>query len=53
MPADFERCVDNDGKVRTVTGKKYGCGANEYRRICIDDNGKTHLGHIKKYKKET
>lgn len=49
MPADFEACVKNGGKVRTVSGpdKEHGLGKGEYVKYCVL-NGKTHRGHVKK-----
>lgn len=48
----FERCVDNGGKVRTVTGpnEEHGLEEGEYVYYCIDEDGKTHRGekHVKK-----
>lgn len=48
MPADFDACQRAGGKMRTVEGKQYGCGPNEYRHVCIDKSGKMHMGEIKK-----
>ncbi len=45
MPAAFDRCVKNGGKVRTKTLSK-----NRYQRICFI-NGKSYVGEIKKKKK--
>lgn len=41
MPADFERCVENGGKVRTKT-----LSGNKYMHICVLD-GKTYAGEVK------
>jgi len=51
MPADFERCVKNGGRVRTVSGpdKKFGLGKDEYVRVCFL-NGEMFVGE--KMKKE-
>ena len=46
MPADFEKCVSNGGRVRT---KKLSEG--RFIRICFDKSGKSHAGEVKtKYK---
>lgn len=45
MPADFEMCVKNGGKVRTKRMSK-----STYAHMCIL-NGKVHMGETKKYKK--
>lgn len=45
MPADFERCIKNGGKVRTKT-----LSGGKYMRICFL-NGKSYAGEVKKYKK--
>jgi len=45
MPADFDRCVKEGGKVRT---KQLDGG--KYLHICIDKNGKTHAGYVKEKK---
>jgi hypothetical protein len=42
MPADFDKCVTEGGKVRTLD-----VNANQYMHICIDKNGKSHRGEIK------
>jgi len=41
MPADFEKCVKEGGRVRT---KKVGKG--KYLYICRDKEGKSHAGEI-------
>ena len=41
MPADFEKCVADGGRVRTKT-----LGKNEYQRICYKD-GKSFAGEVK------
>jgi hypothetical protein len=45
MPADFEKCVREGGRVRT---KKIGKG--KYIHICWDKQGKSHAGEVKKKK---
>lgn len=45
MPADFDKCVKEGGKVRTKTINK-----NQYMHICIL-NGKTYAGEVKTKKK--
>lgn len=42
MPADFDRCVAQGGRVRT---KKVGKG--KYMHICWDKNNKAHAGEVK------
>lgn len=44
MPADFERCQANGGKIRTKT-----LSGGKYMHICIL-NGKTYAGEVKKKK---
>jgi len=48
MPKDFNQCVSNGGRVRTVTGpnKKYGLKKGQYVHVCFDKKGQ-HKGHIK------
>lgn len=43
MPADFDKCEREGGKIRTKT-----LPDNRYMHICIDKNGNTHAGEIKK-----
>lgn len=47
MPAAFDRCVKNGGKVRT---KKLSGG--RYQHICFL-NGKSYAGEVKTKKKST
>lgn len=42
MPADFDKCRANGGKIRTKD-----LGNNQYMHICIDKSGKTHAGEVK------
>lgn len=46
MPADFDRCVAEHGKVITKRVNKRG-----YMHICYDKAGKSHAGEMKQYKK--
>ena len=46
MPAGFDKCVKNNGKVRTIK-----LSDNKYRHICIL-GGKRYYGHIKTKKKK-
>jgi len=45
MPADFEKCVRDGGRVRTVSGpnKAHGLKKGEYRRYCFL-KGKSYAG---------
>lgn len=45
MPADFERCVANNGRVRTKRVNK-----TQYIHICFL-GGKSYSGEVKEYKK--
>ena len=47
MPADFDKCVNDGGRVRTITLSK-----GRYMRVCYDKAGKSHSGevHTKKTK---
>lgn len=53
MPESFDRCVENGGRVRTISGpnKKYGLKKGEYRKICFIDNS-AFMGHKTKKKSE-
>ena len=42
MPADFDKCVKEGGRVRTIK-----VGKGKYQHICYDSNGKSHAGEIK------
>lgn len=42
MPADFDRCVKQGGRVRTKT-----MSGGRYIHICYDKQGKSHAGHVK------
>jgi len=46
MPAGFEKCVSEGGRVRT---KKID--SKHYIHICWDKSGKSHSGEVKEYKK--
>jgi len=46
MPKDFERCVKNGGRVRTIKPKK-----GKYLHICYL-NGKSYHGEVKSSKKK-
>jgi len=41
MPVDFERCIENGGRVRTKT-----LSGGRYMRICFL-NGKSYAGEVK------
>lgn len=49
MPAGFDDCVKQGGKVRTVAGpnKKMNIPAGSYVHVCIL-KGKVHRGEVKK-----
>ena len=42
MPADFQKCVDEGGRVRTLK-----VGKGKYMHICYDKAGKSHVGEVK------
>ena len=52
MPADFDRCQNQGGKIRTVTGpnKEHGLKKGEFVHFCIL-GGKSYRGHVKKNQK--
>jgi phage I-like protein len=55
FPADFERCVRQGGRVRTISGpnKEHGLSKDEYVKYCYKD-GKSYRGEVKtKSKKNT
>lgn len=43
MPKDFDRCVSENGRVRTKTLQ----GGKKYLHICYDSAGKSHAGHVR------
>lgn len=45
MPEDFNRCVRENGDVRTVRPKP-----GYYMHVCYDKKGRVHKGEIKKKK---
>ena len=47
MPKDFNRCVSEGGRVRTLE-----LSSGRYMHICYDKNGKSHHGEIHEKKKE-
>lgn len=49
MPASFDRCRANGGRIRTISGpsKEMGLSDGEYLHICIL-KGKVHRGFVKK-----
>ena len=42
MPADFEKCAAEGGRVRTMK-----VGKSKYMHICYDKAGKSHAGEVK------
>jgi len=42
VPADFEKCVNEGGRVRTVK-----VGKDKYLHVCYDKEGKSHSGEVK------
>ena len=42
MPSDFDKCVRENGRVRTINLK-----GGRYMKICYDNNGKSHAGEVK------
>ena len=45
MPADFDACVKEGGRVRTMKIK-----GGRYMHICYDKAGKSHAGEVKQGK---
>lgn len=52
MPAGFDNCRKNGGRMITVTGpsKRYGLKKDEYRHVCVM-KGEFHMGEMKTKKK--
>jgi putative hemolysin len=42
MPASFDNCRANGGKIRTKS-----LSGGKYIHICFDKNGKSHAGEVK------
>ena len=42
MPKDFDKCVKEGGRVRTMKIK-----GGRYMKICYDKNNKSHAGEVK------
>lgn len=42
MPADFDKCVSEGGRVRTMT-----LSGGKYMHICYGKDGKSHHGEVK------
>ena len=42
MPADFDKCVAEGGKTRTIS-----VNATQYMHVCYDKNGKSHSGEVR------
>ena len=47
MPADFDKCVREGGRVRTMK-----VGKDRYMHICYDKAGKSHAGEVKTKQKK-
>ena len=47
MPKDFDACVAENGRVRTMTLKK-----GRFMRVCYDKAGKSHAGDVKTKKEK-
>lgn len=46
MPASFERCIKEGGKVRTKR-----ISETQYIHICWDKDGKSYSGEVKTYQR--
>lgn len=47
MPADFDKCVSDGGRVRTMPLKD-----GKYMHVCYDKAGKSHSGEVKTKEKK-
>lgn len=45
MPADFDKCDAEGGRVRTMTLSK-----GRYMKVCYDKNNKSHAGEVHQVK---
>ena len=48
MPADFDKCKMDGGRVRTMPMSK-----GRYAHICYDKDGKPHMGEVKTKEKKS
>ena len=53
MPKAFENCIENGGRIRTVSGpdKEHGLKKGEYVHYCYI-GGKSYRGEVKKSEKK-
>lgn len=53
MPAEFDKCRSEGGRIRTVSGpnKKFGLKSGEYIHVCFKD-GQMHEGEKKQEQKK-
>jgi len=42
MPADFDKCQAEGGRIRTIK-----VGKGRYMHVCYDKAGKSHAGEVK------
>ena len=47
MPQDYDKCVREKGRIRTLKLKD-----GKYIHVCYDKNGKAHSGYVKTKKTE-
>ena len=47
MPEDFDKCVAEGGRVRTIK-----VGKNKYMHVCYDKKNKSHAGEVKTKKEK-
>jgi hypothetical protein len=54
MPAEFDKCVADGGRVRTISGpnKSMGLKEGEYIHFCFL-KGKSYRGEVKKKEKKS
>lgn len=49
MPADFDKCVKEGGRVRTIGIRGR---SEEYIHVCYDKKGRSHSGEVKTKKEK-
>ncbi len=47
MPADFDKCVANGGRVRTIN-----VNSRQYMHVCYGKDGKSHAGEVRTREKK-